>query len=90
MVKSIMVGTCSECGKTIVSRWPFQIGECSCKNPPVQVPLEMALVLPPSQMKRIEKVSELSEVPVEELMDALLKEISEAVLRGLKVGDPKE
>lgn len=53
----------------------------------VQVELQPALVLAPRHMKKIEKVSELSDIPLEKLMDALLKEVSEAVMRGLKVGD---
>lgn len=84
MVKLLMVGECPSCGKTVTSRYPFMIGECKCENPPVAVPLELALILPPRYMKKLEKVSELSEVPVEELTDALLKAVSEAVLRGLK------
>ena len=84
MAKLVMIGKCPNCGKVVQSRFPFEIGECKCENPPIQVPLEPALILPPRYMKKIEKVSELSEVPVEELVDALLKEISEAVLRGLK------
>lgn len=90
MAKLIMVGTCPECGATVTSRYPFMIGECLCKGNPIEVPLEPALVLAPRHMKKIEKVSELSEVSVEELMDALLKEVREAVLRGLKVGGCKE
>ena len=90
MAKLIMVGTCPECGATITSRYPFMIGECNCKGNPIEVPLEPALILAPRYMKRIQRVSELSGVPVDKLADALLKEASEAVLRGLKVEAHKE
>ena len=85
MVKLIMVGTCSECGKTVTSRYPFMIGECPCKNPPVDVLLEPALILAPRHMKKIQRVSEVSGIPVEKLTEALLKEITGAVLKGLDV-----
>lgn len=85
MAKIVMVGTCSNCGATVTSRYPFLIGECLCRGNPVEVPLEPALVLAPRHMKKIEKVSELSGIPVEKLTEALLKEITEAVLKGLDV-----
>ena len=84
MVRLVKIGKCGNCGKEFVRPPSCTHAACNCENPPVEVPLEMALILPPRYMKKIEKVSELSDVPVEKLMDALLKEISKAVMKGLK------
>ena len=90
MAKLVMVGTCPECGATVTSRYPFMIGECLCKGNPVEVPLEPTLVLAPRHMRKLEVVSKHSGIPLDKLADALLKEISEAVMKGLKVGRLKK
>lgn len=85
MARLIMIGTCSNCGKTVTSKYPFEVGECSCHNPPVQVPLELAILPAPKIQKALQKVSKLSGVPADQLAEALLKEITEAVKKGLRV-----
>ena len=85
MAKLIMVGTCPNCGAQVVSRYPFEIGECKCENPHVQVTLEPALLLPPRYRRKLEQASKHSGIPMERLLDALLKEASAQLLRGLTV-----
>ena len=84
MARIIMVGECPSCGTKVVSRYPFEIGICKCENPHVEVPLELAIILPPRYLRKIERVSKYSGVPVEKLVEALLEETAEAVKRGLK------
>ena len=82
MAKLIMVGQCPHCKKEITSRYPFEIGECKCRNPPVQFSLQLAIIPAKRHMKVIQRISELSGVPVEKLVNALLEEAGKQVLAG--------
>lgn len=77
-----MVGTCPNCGAEVTSRYPFEIGECYCKNPAVEVPLQLAIIPRPHTMKVLERISELSGVSVEKLVNALLEAAADQVLEG--------
>jgi len=85
MAKLIMVGTCPHCGRTITSKYPFQLGLCHCKNLVVQIPLELAIIPVPKIQKMLEVVEEYSGIPAEQLVSKLLEETSEALVRGLKI-----
>lgn len=79
-----MVGECPKCGKTITSKYPFEIGECHCKNPTVQVKLELAIIPAPKIQQAIEAVEKHSGIPAEQLVTKLLHETAEAMVRGWK------
>ncbi len=82
LAKLIMVGQCPNCGAEVASRFPFEIGLCRCKNSPVEVPLQLAIIPAKRIMEKIEQVSSLSGVPVEKLVNAMLKEASKQFLEG--------
>lgn len=90
MAKLIMVGECPNCGALITSRYPFEIGICRCSNPAVQVPLQLAIVMPPRFQKAIEVVEKHSGITGEKLLTELLHELSEALVRGWKTHERRE
>ena len=84
MAKLVAVGKCASCGKEFVRPSSCTHAVCDCKSA-VAVPLELAIILPPRYLKKLEIVSKHSGVAVEDLTEALLKTISKATLRGLAV-----
>ena len=72
MVKLVMLGRCPNCHATIVSRFPFQIGECKCKNPVVQVPLKLAIIPAKRHVKKLEEIARFRDVSVKKLIKELL------------------
>lgn len=85
MTRLIMVGTC-QCKNPVVqvvSKYPFELGVCpNCKR---EVPLQLAILPAPKIRKALEKVSEASGVPVDQLAEALLKQMADAVKRGFTI-----
>lgn len=69
----------------MIGRYPFEIALCKCENPPVEVPLELALIPAPRHVKKLREIAEHSGVPMEKLAEALLKEMAQAVKRGLMI-----
>ena len=85
LVKLLMVGEC-QCKNPavqVVSRYPFEFGVCPQCG--AEVPLQLAILPAPKIQKALMQVSEASGVPVEELAEALLKKMAEAVKRGFMI-----
>ena len=72
MVKLIMVGVCPECGAQVTSRYPFQIGECRCKNPPVEVHLKLAIIPAERHIKKLREIAEFRKTSIKKLVIELL------------------
>lgn len=84
MARLVAVGKCEACGAEFVRPASCSHAACNCQSA-VAVPLELAIILPPRYMKKLEIASQHSDIPIDKLTDALLKEASKAVMRGLEV-----
>ena len=82
MAKLIMVGTCPNCGAEVVSRYPFEVGICRCSNPAVEISLKPVLELSGKLLDRVQRIADLSGIPLEKLVNSLLLEAGKAVLEG--------
>lgn len=67
-----MIGECLNCGVTVTSRFPFEVGECRCKNPPVQVPLRLAVLPAKRHIKQLREIAEFRHTNIKRLVKELL------------------
>jgi ribosomal protein L37AE/L43A len=84
-IKLVMIGQCPNCHKEITRRFPIDITLCKCGNPDfVEVELSPALMLPKRVFARFEKLSSLSGVPLDKLVNKLLLEAARVKLADCK------
>jgi hypothetical protein len=72
MTKLVMIGECSNCGATVVSRFPFEIGICHCSNPHREVKLQLAIIPAKRHMKQLRKVAGFRPTDIKKLIAELL------------------
>jgi hypothetical protein len=84
-VKFIMIGECPKCGKEYVRVPIVDAAACLCKNPDaVFVPLQPALIVSKHTYAKFARISKLSGVSVEKLVNAFLAEGARQTLEKLK------
>jgi hypothetical protein len=85
-IKFAMVGYCERCGRRYTRKPPVDATICGCTNPdPQVVSLYPTLVLPRIITAEFSKLSKLSGVAIEALVNVALEEAARKKLAELKV-----
>jgi hypothetical protein len=83
-IRYIAVGECPRCRTQFVRPPECTAAVCDCQNPnPTLIPLAPALLLPTSIYKRYAKIAQLAGVPLEKLINEVLKEAARQKLEKL-------
>ena len=83
-MKVKMVGCCARCGKEHVQNPPVDAVVCTCGNPDFPlVTLYPTLLLSKSEYAKFWKISQVSGIPIEQLVNALLFEAAQKRLESL-------
>ncbi|MCW4055095.1 MAG: hypothetical protein NWE84_09320 [Candidatus Bathyarchaeota archaeon] len=90
MLKLVMYGVCSRCGREFKRKPPVDLAVCDCSNPHyTDVPLNLTIEMSNRQHAKFEKIAEFTGITVEEFVNALLIETVKEKLRMLRPNFPQ-
>lgn len=72
-IRYVAYGRCPECGKEVIREPECTLAMCTCKNNPVEVPLQPTVLLRDPTLKRFEKTADLLGVSLEKLVNGILE-----------------
>lgn len=67
-----MIGTCERCGKEFVRQPPCDTAVCTCESAH-EVPLHPAVILPVRMRRKLQKIGDLTNASMEQVLDAALR-----------------
>jgi hypothetical protein len=78
-VKLKNIAKCPKCGREHVRQFPIDLMVCKCGNPTLTVlPMHLEMVLPEQLYVRFTRLSNLSGIPIRQLVNTMLAEALKA------------